>query len=405
LADFARTADGASRSVPLVGFTKPFCPARSLIEPRASALRDIARLFLKLGLVGFGGPAAHVALMRDEVVRRRGWMGEDEFMDAVGAVNLLPGPNSTELVLHIGRRQAGTAGLLVAGACFILPPMALVLACAWVYVRYGHLPLVLGAWAGAQPVVVAVVAMALAGFGRTALRTIPAVVAGLLALVLAAVGVHELVVLLAAGLLVLAVRMPSRTSGVAAGMVAFAPWLPLAAPDAATVPGLGWLFLFFFKTGAVLYGSGYVLLSFLRGGLVERGGWLTEAQLLDAVAAGQLTPGPVFTTATFIGYLLHGVVGGLVATLGIFFPAFLLVGVSGALIPWLRRSPPARAFLDGVNAGSVALMAVVTWELGRHALTAPWLWALGAGSVLLLGAGVNSSWLVAGGALAGALLH
>ena len=409
LADFARPGDGASRSVPLLGFTKPFCPARALIEPRASALRDVARLFLKLGLVSFGGPAAHIALMRDEVVRRRGWMDDEEFMDAVGAVNLLPGPNSTELALHVGRRQAGTAGLLVAGACFILPPMTLVLVCAWAYVRYGLLPVVLSAWMGAQPVVVAVVAMALAGFARTALRTTPAIVAGLLALVLAALGVHELVVLLAAGLLVLAVRMPARTGGAAAGVGVFVAWLPAAAPAAAVlaaaVPGLGWLFLFFFKTGAVLYGSGYVLLSFLRGGLVERGGWLTEAQLLDAVAAGQLTPGPVFTTATFIGYVLHGVLGGLVATVGIFLPAFLLVGVSGALIPWLRRSPPARAFLDGVNAGSVALMAVVTWELGRHALTSPWLGALAAASVLLLRAGVNSSWLVAGGALAGALLR
>jgi chromate transporter len=212
--------------------------------------------------------------------------------------------------------------------------------------------------------------------------------------------------LLAAGLLVLAVRMPSRAPRAAAGVVALVPWLPAASPAVAVaVPGLGWLFLFFFKTGAVLYGSGYVLLSFLRGGLVERGGWLTEAQLLDAVAAGQLTPGPVFTTATFIGYLLHGVPGGLVATAGIFLPAFLLVGVSGAIIPWLRRSPPARAFLDGVNAGSVALMVVVTWELGRHALTSPWLGALAGASVLLLRAGVNSSWLVAGGALAGALLR
>jgi chromate transporter len=352
--------------------------------------------------MSFGGPAAHIALMRDEVVRRRGWMSDEEFMDAAGAVNLLPGPNSTELALHIGRQQAGTAGLVVAGACFILPPMALVFLCAWAYVRYGRLPAVLGAWAGAQPVVVAVVALALAGFARTALRTTPAVVAGLFALLLAALGAHELVVLLAAGFLVLAVRMPSRTGGAAAGVVAFLPWIPAASP---TVPGLGWLFLFFFKTGAVLYGSGYVLLSFLHRGLVERGGLLTEAQLLDAVAAGQLTPGPVFTTATFIGYLLHGVPGGLVATAGIFLPAFLLVGVSGALIPWLRRSPPARAFLDGVNAGSVALMAVVTWELGRHAITSPWLAVLAAASLVLLRTGVNSSWLVAGGALAGALLR
>jgi len=340
------------------GAPEPFCLARSIIQPRSSALREVARLFLKLGLVAFGGPAAHIALMRDEVVRRRGWMSDEEFLDAVGAVNLLPGPNSTELALHIGRRQAGVAGLLVAGACFILPPVALVLLCAWAYVRYGRLPAVLGAWAGAQPVVVAVVTMALVGFARTALRTTPAVVAGLLGLLLATLGAHELVVLLAAGLLVLAVRMPSRARGAAAGVAVLVPLLPAASP--AAVPGLGWLFLFFIKTGAALYGSGYVLLSFLRGGLVERGGWLTEAQLLDAVAAGQLTPGPVFTTATFIGYLLHGVPGGLVATVGIFLPAFLLVGVSGAIIPWVRRSPPARAFLDGVNAGSVALMAVVT---------------------------------------------
>jgi chromate transporter len=342
--------------------------------------------------------------MRDEVVRRRGWMSDEEFLDAVGAVNLLPGPNSTELALHIGRERAGTPGLVVAGACFILPPMALVLATAWVYVRFGRLPAVLGAWTGAQPVIVAVVAAALVGFARTTLRTMASAASGLLALPLAAMGVHELIVLLVAGFVVLAVRWPARTGGAAAGMVALVPFLP-AAPIAAATPGLGGLFLFFFKTGAVLYGSGYVLLSFLRGGLVERGGWLTETQLLDAVAAGQLTPGPVFTTATFVGYLLHGVPGGLVATAGIFLPAFLLVGVSGALIPWLRGSPPARAFLDGVNAGAVALMAVVTWELGRHALTSPWLWAVGAASLLLVRAGVNSSWLVAGGALAGALLR
>jgi chromate transporter len=195
----------------------------------------------------------------------------------------------------------------------------------------------------------------------------------------------------------------------AAGAVALLPWMAATGAPAAALPaagpGLGWLFLFFFKIGAVLYGSGYVLLSFLRSGLVERGGYLTEAQLLDAIAAGQLTPGPVFTTATFVGYLLHGVPGGLVATLGIFLPAFIFVGVSGALVPWLRRSPPARAFLDGVNAGSVALMAVVTWQLGRSTLTSPTMWSLGLGSLLLLLAGLNSAWLVAAGAVAGMLLH
>jgi chromate transporter len=341
-------------------------------------------------------------MMREEVVRRRGWMTDEEFLDLVGAVNLLPGPNSTELAIHIGRRQAGTAGLVVAGACFILPSTLLVLGCAAAYVRYGRLPAVADAWNGARAAVVAVVAVALAAFARTALRSAAAMVA---ALVLAAMGVHELVVLLVAGVLVLTVQRPAWMSG--AGAAAFLPWIPayaipsVALPAAA--PGLDWLFLFFFRIGAVLYGSGYVLLSFLRGGLVERSRLLTESQLLDAVAAGQMTPGPVFTTATFVGYLLHGVSGALVATLGIFLPAFLLVGVSGALLPWLHRSPAARAFLDGVNAGSVALMAVVTWELARVALASPLLWLVAAASLLLLRAGLNSAWLVAGGALAGLL--
>jgi chromate transporter len=380
---------------------------RPRIQPTpAHPLRDLARLFLKLGLVGFGGPAAHIAMMREEVVRRRGWMTDEEFLDLVGAVNLLPGPNSTELAIHIGRRQAGAAGLVVAGACFILPATLLVLGCAAAYVRYGRLPAVADAWNGARAAVLAIVAVALVAFARASMRSRAAGAAMVAALVLAAMGVHELVVLLAAGMLVLTVQRPAWVSG--AGAAAVLPWIPaFAIPSVAlpaSAPGLDWLFLFFFRIGAVLYGSGYVLLSFLRGGLVERSRLLTESQLLDAVAAGQMTPGPVFTTATFVGYLLHGVAGGLVATLGIFLPAFLLVGVSGAILPWLRRSPAARAFLDGVNAGSVALMAVVTWELARVALASPVLWLVAAASLLLLRAGVNSAWLVAGGAVAGLLL-
>ena len=349
--------------------------------------------------------------MRDEVVRRRGWMNDDEFLDLVGAVNLLPGPNSTELAIHIGRRQAGTAGLVVAGACFILPSMLLVLACAWAYVRYGRLPAVLGAWKGAQAAVVAVVGVALVGFARTAVRSRSAGVAMVVAVGLAAMGVHELVVLLAAGAIVLAVRRPFSGSPAraAALLLPVVPLTGLAALPSesalAAAPGLGWIFLFFLKIGSILYGSGYVLLSFLRSGLVERAHLLSESQLLDAIAAGQVTPGPVFTTATFVGYLLHGAGGGLVATMGIFLPAFLLVGVSGVLLPWLQRSRPARAFLDGVNAGSVALMAVVTWQLARGALVTPLTWLLAAVGVALLRAGVNSAWLVAGSAAAGLLLR
>jgi chromate transporter len=345
---------------------------RSNIPSGRADLRALAALFTKLGLIGFGGPAAHIALMREEVVRRRGWMAEEEFLDLLGAANLLPGPNSTELAIHVGRRQAGLAGLVVAGVCFIAPGMLLVMTCAWAYVRFGRLPAVIGGLNGAKPVVLAVVAAAVAGFARTALRPRGAPAAAAVALGLAAFGVHELLVLLAAGLVALAVRVPARRAP-ATTTASVAPMALLVAPSGA---GLAWLFLYFLKIGAVLYGSGYVLLSFLRGDLVERTGLLSQTQLLDAVVVGQVTPGPLFTTATFIGYLLHGTTGGVVATVGIFLPAFLLVGVSGRLVPWIRRTPPARAFLDGVNAGSVALMAVVTWVLGQGALTTPLAWTI-----------------------------
>jgi chromate transporter len=368
---------------------------------RSAELRGLALLFGKLGLIGFGGPAAHIALMRDEVVRRRGWLSDEEFLDLVGAVNLLPGPNSTELAIHIGERRAGVPGLLVAGACFILPAALLVLATAWAYVHYGHLPAVAGAWQDAKPVVVAIVLWALAGFVRVAVRSWTAAVVGVLALVLAAAGVHELAVLLAAGLAVLLLTRASWRAGAGAALAVAPVWT--MAPSAA--PGAAGLFLFFLKIGSVLYGSGYVLLAFLRSGLVERAGVLTETQLLDAVAAGQLTPGPVFTTATFIGYLLGGVPGAAAATAGIFLPAFALVGLGAALIPRLRRSPAARAFLQGVNVGSVALMALVTFQLGQAALTSWLAWLLGVGSLVLLRAGVNSAWLIAAGALAGIVLH
>jgi chromate transporter len=258
-----------------------------------------------------------------------------------------------------------------------------------------------GGWNGAKPVVVAVVAAALVGFGRTALRSGSAVAAAVVALALTVLGIHELLILLAAGLVTLLLTVPSWRPRATAVLLCL-PWTAVVAPR---VPGLDWLFLYFFKIGSVLYGSGYVLLSFLRNGLVERSRLLTEAQLLDAVAVGQVTPGPVFTTATFVGYLLHGVTGGVVATVGIFLPAFLLVGVSGELVPWIRRTPPARAFLDGVNAGAVSLMAVVSWALARSALTTPAAWGLALLGLALVMAGVNSAWVVAGGAVVGLTLR
>jgi chromate transporter len=351
-------------------------------------------------------------MMEEEVVRRRRWMTHGEFLDLLGAANLIPGPNSTEMAIHVGLRRAGWAGLVVAGACFILPATVIVLVLAWAYSRYGALPGVEGLLYGVKPVVIAVVLQALWGLGRSAARTGPLAVLGLASAAAVVLGVHELLVLPGAGVVAVAVGRGRRDrsgpasagSGASAGLLAVPPAAGAAAIGAGYASGLGPLFLFFLKVGSVLYGSGYVLLAFLRADLVHRWGWLTERQLLDAIAVGQVTPGPVFTTATFVGYLLEGPAGALVATLGIFLPAFVFVALSGPLIPRLRASPTAGAFLDGVNAASLALMAVVTVQLGRAAVTDATTLALAAvAGALLLRFRVNSAWLVLGGAVAGLL--
>ena len=373
---------------------------------------EVAAVFLRLGATAFGGPAAHIAMMEDEVVRRRQWLTPDEFLDLVGATNLIPGPNSTELAIHIGHRRAGWAGLLVAGGCFILPATLIVTAIAWAYVRFGQLPNAAGLLYGVKPVIIAVVVQALWGLGRRALKTRSLAVVGTAAAVLSFLGVNELAILFGTGFLVaLARSFKARGPRRGASWVAVVPALPFAATTAsaaaaATPFGLWPMLVFFLKTGSVLFGSGYVLLAFLRADLVDRWHWLTEGQLLDAIAVGQFTPGPVFTTATFIGYLLAGVPGATLATIGIFLPAFVFVALSGPLVPRLRRSPSAGAFLDGVNVASLALMAVVTWQLGRVALTDWSTVALAAASgVLLFAFRVNSAWLVLGGAAAGWLAH
>lgn len=374
-----------------------------------AGLLEIAALFAKLGATAFGGPAAHVAMMHEEVVKRRQWMSDEEFLDLVGATNLIPGPNSTELAIHIGHRQAGWSGLLVAGACFILPATIIVSACAWAYVEYGSLPQAAGLLYGVKPVIIVIVLQALWSLGRSAIKTKTAGVICIAGILLSLVGLHELLIL-ALGAAVAAAGRATRR--LLPGALGVGPFVLLAqsasAPAAAATTSFGiWpLFLFFVKVGSVLFGSGYVLLAFLRADLVERWHWLSESQLLDAVAVGQVTPGPVFTTATFIGYLLGGVGGGAVATLGIFLPAFFFVAVSGPLVPKLRRSPTAGAILDGVNAASLALMAVVSYELCHSALVDLPSILLGLLSALgLIYFRVNSAWLVLGGAIAGLLLR
>jgi chromate transporter len=364
------------------------------------ALREVALLFLKLGTLGFGGPAAHIAMMEDEVVRRRGWIDRAAFLDLVGATNLIPGPSSTELAIHLGHRRAGWPGLLVAGACFIAPAALIVGAIAWAYTRFGALPAVEGILYGVKPVILAVVAQALWGLGRTAIKGWFLGLVGAAALTAVALGIHELVVLAVAGLLA-AVWQRGRAPALSLSCLL----LPLPAAAAPAAFSMGSLFLVFLKIGSVLFGSGYVLLAFLRADLVERLGWLTESQLLDAVAVGQITPGPVFTTATFIGYILGGVGGAAVATAGIFLPAFVFVALSGPLVPRLRASPTAGAALDGVNVASLALMAAVSFELGRAALIdLPTIALALAAAVALIRFRVASPWLVAVGAIAGAAL-
>jgi chromate transporter len=364
-------------------------------------LRDLALLFTKLGFVAFGGPAAHIAMMRAEIVGRRRWMGEQEFLDLMGASNLIPGPNSTELAIHIGRVRAGWRGLLVAGMCFILPAFLIVLAAALLYVRYGSTPQAQGLLYGITPVVVAIVAHALWGFLRQAVKGPFLAAVGIGVLLLYFVGVGELLLLFGGALLVLAVRFVVTRRGAHWALVS--PLGLLAAP-ASLIGPLG-IFFSFLKIGSVLFGSGYVLLAFLRSEFVDPG-LLTNQQLLDAVAVGQVTPGPVFTTATFIGYLLAGVPGAVLATVGIFLPGFVFVALTGPMIPRLRDSSVLAGLLDGVNVASLALMAGVTWQLGRASLVdpVPVLIALAA-LVMLFATEVIPAWLVLGGGFLGFAYH
>lgn len=385
--------------------------------PRGS-LAEVARFFLRLGFTAFGGPAAHIAIMEDELVRRRKWLSREKFLDLLGASSLIPGPSSSELAIHIGYLRGGWLGLAIGGACFILPAAVMVGIIAWAYVRFGHLPAVTGILYGVKPVVIAVILQALWGLGRTAVKNWILSVAGVICIALTFARVNVVLILFGTGAMLAAIHALSRKRidrqksagglalvsawrGARSGFARIFPWLG-ATGAVAVVPGMWAVFLVFLRIGSIVFGSGYVLLAFLRADLVVHRAWVTDAQLVDAVAIGQVTPGPVFTTATFLGYLLRGPAGAVVATVGIFLPAFILVAISGPLIPLIRRSATAGAFLDGVNVASLALMAAVTYDLGRSAIMDWVTIAIAAASaVLLLRFRVNSAWLVLGGALVG----
>jgi chromate transporter len=387
-------------------------------------LGELAKLFFKLGVIGFGGPAAHIAMMEDEVVKRRRWLTSEHFLDLLGATNLIPGPNSTEMAIHVGYIYAGWLGLIVAGVGFILPAVLITAGFAWVYVAYGSLPQVAPLLYGIKPAVLAIILNALWRLGKKAVKTrkLLVIAVGVVALLLL-LKLDEAIALLIGGLLGMVwlrttdgdklpgdqanLLIASLTTGAtlkATGAVGAS----VATTSAATVPlwKLGWFFL---KIGSVLFGGGYVLVAFLQGGLVQEYGWLTQQQLLDAIAIGQFTPGPVLSTATFIGYIIAGVPGAIVSTVGIFLPSFVFVAMLNPLIPRLRASKWTRAFLDSVNVSSVALMAVVTLQLGAATLTvpeAPFVDFLAVAiaivsAILAIRFSINAAWLVLGAALIG----
>jgi len=367
------------------------------------SLSELAKEFLRLGFIAFGGPAAHIALMEERFVRRLHWLTRERFVDLLGAVNLLPGPSSTELAIYLGEIRAGFPGLLVSGACFILPAAVFVVALAWAYQTYGAVPQVAGLLIGIKPVVVALILQAVWNLARTAVKSIPLAVLAVTVIVLASFGLPVLALLIGAGVLWILIRQGTalvKSPNSAVGLL----WTSV--PVAGSSVGIAAAFFYFLKIGAILFGSGYVLLAVLRADLVLRLHWLTDAQLLDAIAVSQATPGPFFTVSTFIGYLLAGWRGAALATVGMFLPAFVYVAATAHFLPQLRKSPIAAAFLDGVNASAVALMAFVGYQFARASLISLPLVAIAiAAAFLIFRYKVNSTWLVLGGAILGILLH
>ena len=381
-------------------------------------LQELAVLFLKLGAISFGGPAAHIALIETEIVSKREWITRQQFLDMVGAANLIPGPTSTETAITVGFVRAGWPGLCVAGASFILPAAIITGAFAWAYVRFGSLPQTVSILGGIKPAVLAVIVIAIWRLGKTAVKDIALGMLGTLALAALLLGLNPILILFGGGLLgMFARRASSLGTEVFLTAKPLKNWFPpslrlagyasgsIAAGAIALPPSISQIGLFFLKVGAVLYGGGYVLLAFLEQGLVQQHAWLTRQQLLDAVAIGQFTPGPVLSTATFIGYILGGVPGAVVATIGIFLPSFLYVALLAPVLFQLRQSVWIAAFLDSVNACAVALMGGVTVHLGIDALREWPAWLIAVASLVILWRWkISPAWIVLGGGVAGLFL-
>lgn len=369
------------------------------------SLTEIAKLFLKLGVIGFGGPAAHIALMQQEVVTKRQWMSSQHFLDLVGATNLIPGPNSTEMAMHIGRERAGGKGLVVAGACFILPAVIITGLFAWLYKQYGQLPNVRPFIYGIKPAIIAVILSAVFPLAKQSLKTVQLAIIGFVALVLSFLNINEIYIIFGAGLfmLLLATYKKQATNN-ANGVIPFL--LQINSTTLLPAAATNWkLFFIFLKIGSILYGSGYVLFAYIESELVAKG-ILTHQQLTDAIAVGQFTPGPVFSSVTFIGYQINGITGAIISTIAIFLPSFLFVALLNPLVKKMRSSTAFAAFLDGVNVASVAVIIAVCYVLAKDAITDWRPLLIGVVSLLLLFTKkINSAYIILGGAIAGYLLN
>ncbi len=376
------------------------------------SLRVLALVFLRLGAIGFGGPAAHIAMMEEETVKRRKWLTHEQFLDLLGATNLIPGPNSTEMAIHVGYVKAGWRGLAVAGSCFILPGAVITLFFAYLYVHFGAAPQLPAFMFGIRAAIIAVILAAVLRLSRSMFKKRFLVIIGLTVTILSLFRLDEIALLFGAGILSIVWERRQQIWQQAISffninlLPVFAVLLPPLGKEANTAgASLTSMGFFFLKIGAILYGSGYVLVAFLQGGLVESYHWLTQQQLLDAIAIGQFTPGPILSTATFIGYVLLGFPGAAVATLAIFLPSFIFVMLSSPLIPKLRGSPMARSFLDGVNAGALGLMLAVCFSLGFASLTSVAGWFIfGLAIVVLVVWNLNAAWIILGSACLGWLL-
>jgi len=366
-------------------------------------LKEVALVFFKLGCFAFGGPAAHIAMMEDEIVVKRKWMTRDYFLDMIGATNLIPGPNSTEMTMHCGYEYAGKKGLFVAGFSFIFPATAITAILAYLYVKYGTLPEVEPFIFGIKPAVLAIIASAILKLGRKAVKKIELVVLGIIVLVVSLLGIHEIIALLSAG--VLGLLYFSIKDKVQTNVNSFFPFLSVSLFTTSVLQiSSAKLFWVFLKVGAILYGSGYVLFAYLDAELVTRG-WLTRAALIDAIAVGQFTPGPILSTSTFIGYQLSGFTGALAATAGIFLPSFLFVLILNPFIPKMRQSKTFGYFLDAVNIAAVAVMLAVLFKMSRETLV-NWQAIVIAlvCAYLVFGTKLSTMWTITIGAILGYLL-